>query len=160
MKKYTAIKYGREVGGRGGALLIHRFAVPLLQQEKAKVRRREVGGKEGVLLIHRFAVPLSRCGSGTLGLFHSPRSEIQSPRAASLPAGEGKGAKRRGRRESGRTPHPPRSGPPSPAGEGEGTKTRGRRERGRTPHPPLRGPPSPAGEGKGCGDGRWAQERT
>ena len=25
-----------------------------------------------MLLIHRYAVPLSRCGSGTLGLFHSP----------------------------------------------------------------------------------------
>ena len=35
-------------------------------------RRREVGEKGGALLIHRKAVPLSRCGSGTLGLFHSP----------------------------------------------------------------------------------------
>ena len=58
MKKCTAMENGREVGERAGALLIHRYAVPLLQQEKAKVRRREVGGKEGVLLIHRYAVPL------------------------------------------------------------------------------------------------------
>ena len=39
-------------------LLIHRYAVPLLQQEKAGVRGREVGGKESALLIHRSAVPL------------------------------------------------------------------------------------------------------
>ena len=34
--------------------------------------RREDGERGGALLIHRSAVPLSRCGSGTLGLFHSP----------------------------------------------------------------------------------------
>ena len=66
-----------EVGGKKGELLIHRSAVPLLQQEKAKVRSggcivdgRSMG--ESALLIHRGAVPLSRYGSGTLGLFHSP----------------------------------------------------------------------------------------
>ena len=31
-----------------------------------------MGGRGYALLIHRYAVPLSRCGSGTLGLFHSP----------------------------------------------------------------------------------------
>ena len=98
---------------KGRELLIHRSAVPLLQQEKAraenesryedertagegalrvvgaptptgennrciddkrlskKSRGRKVGGRGYALLIHRSAVPLSRCGSGTLGLFHS-----------------------------------------------------------------------------------------
>ena len=36
------------------------------------VHGRKVSGEQSALLIHRKAVPLSRCGSGTLGLFHSP----------------------------------------------------------------------------------------
>ena len=107
-----------------------------------------------------------------------PRSEIQSPRAASLPAGEGKGGERKSirRREvgwrggvAGRRGRRPLQGKtrtgggtnmPSPVGEGgsrrltdEAFFLRARfcRRQHITPHPPLRGPPSPAGEGRVSG---------
>ena len=93
-----------------------------------------------------------RCGEGLPFHYNTDLWELQPFSAG---RGAGVGAKRGGRREGERTPHPPLRGPPSPAGEGEkerrlGLLTEGWRERVRTPHPPLRGPPSPTGEGKGA----------
>ena len=66
------------------------------------VRGRKASGREGALLIHRYAVPLSRCGSGTLGLFHSTGVKFSPLVPLRYPQEKAKGAETEGGRKRGR----------------------------------------------------------
>ena len=142
----------------GGALFVFRDFVGMrVSRSGGWDCLRKVGGRECVATGERGSVSALREGR---------RKRERAGRRGCRPL-QGKTnvvSLTKSRRERARTPHPPRSGPPSPAGEGEGAErwlglpTEGWRENGRCG---SSGAPTPTGKNKCCiFDEKSAEERA